>query len=107
MITDFLKKPVGLLAIKVILFSSASPVLGRLLSKLKSVNYLCLNLLNFTFHPVLVTMIEMKYVLHIWNLENHHNDPFDRLLIAQSLVENLPIITVDQKISLYNVDVIW
>jgi PIN domain nuclease of toxin-antitoxin system len=52
-------------------------------------------------------MIEMKYVLHIWNLENHHNDPFDRLLIAQSLVENLPIITVDQKISLYNVDVIW
>ncbi len=51
--------------------------------------------------------IEMKYVLHIWNLENHHNDPFDRLLIAQSLVENLPIITVDQKISLYNVDVIW
>jgi PIN domain nuclease of toxin-antitoxin system len=51
--------------------------------------------------------IEMRHVLHIWQLENHHNDPFDRLLIAQSVVENLPIITVDRKISLYPVDIIW
>jgi PIN domain nuclease of toxin-antitoxin system len=52
--------------------------------------------------------IEMKYVLHISKLENHHNDPFDRLLIAQSQVERLPIITVDKKISLYyDVAVIW
>jgi PIN domain nuclease of toxin-antitoxin system len=54
-----------------------------------------------------ILAIEMKYVLHISKLENHHNDPFDRLLIAQSQVERLPIITVDKKISLYDVSVIW
>ncbi|MGL5873583.1 MAG: type II toxin-antitoxin system VapC family toxin [Xenococcaceae cyanobacterium] len=51
--------------------------------------------------------IEMKHVLHISKLESHHNDPFDRLLIAQSQVENIPIITIDRKISLYDVEVIW
>ena len=34
-------------------------------------------------------------------------DPFDRLLIAQSQVNNLPIITADRKFALYNIDVIW
>ena len=54
-----------------------------------------------------ILAIEMKYVLHISKLENHHNDPFDRLLIAQSQIDRLPIITVDKKISLYDVAVIW
>jgi PIN domain nuclease of toxin-antitoxin system len=51
--------------------------------------------------------IEMKHVLQIWKLENHHNAPFDRLLIAQSQVENLPIITADTKLSFYEIKVIW
>jgi PIN domain nuclease of toxin-antitoxin system len=33
----------------------------------------------------------------------HHQDPFDRLLIAQALSENMPIITRDEKIKLYDV----
>jgi PIN domain nuclease of toxin-antitoxin system len=33
----------------------------------------------------------------------HHQDPFDRLLIAQALSENIPIITRDEKIKLYDV----
>jgi PIN domain nuclease of toxin-antitoxin system len=33
----------------------------------------------------------------------HHQDPFDRMLIAQALSENIPIITQDDKIKLYNV----
>jgi PIN domain nuclease of toxin-antitoxin system len=64
---------------------------------LSRVSYYHFNILN----------IEMKHVLHIWQLESYHNDPFDRLLIAQSLLEKLPIITADRKISLYPVDVIW
>ena len=51
--------------------------------------------------------MEMEHVLQIWNLPNHHKDPFDRVLIAQSQVESLPIITKDEKISLYDVEVIW
>ena len=47
---------------------------------------------------------------HVWTLANLaliHKDPFDRLLIAQSLYENMPIITADGTISKYNAEVIW
>ena len=51
--------------------------------------------------------IKMKDVLQIGNLNNHHNDPFDRLLIAQSQIRNLPIITADIKFRFYDVNIIW
>jgi PIN domain nuclease of toxin-antitoxin system len=55
---------------------------------------------------VLIT-IGMQEVLEISNLENHHKDPFDRILIAQGRTKNLPIITADQKFALYDADTIW
>jgi PIN domain nuclease of toxin-antitoxin system len=33
----------------------------------------------------------------------HHNDPFDRLLIAQSIEEELTIVTADSQFSAYSV----
>ncbi len=51
--------------------------------------------------------VEMPHVLQIVALPDHHRDPFDRLLIAQSQVENLPLLTVDHLISQYSVNVIW
>lgn len=36
----------------------------------------------------------------------YHQDPFDRMLIAQALTENIPIITNDTKFKLYSVTVI-
>lgn len=51
--------------------------------------------------------VEMPHVLQIALLPDHHRDPFDRLLIAQSQVENLPLLTVDHLISQYSVKVIW
>ncbi len=47
---------------------------------------------------------------HVWalsNLPHIHKDPFDRLLIAQSLYEKLPIITADNTIRKYEAKVIW
>lgn len=35
----------------------------------------------------------------------HHRDPFDRMLIAQAIVENLTLVTRDAGIRRYNVDV--
>lgn len=32
----------------------------------------------------------------------HHKDPFDRMLIAQSLADDFPIMTEDPKIAMYN-----
>jgi PIN domain nuclease of toxin-antitoxin system len=36
-----------------------------------------------------------------------HKDPFDRMLVAQSTVENLPILSNDRKLSEYNAQIIW
>ena len=51
--------------------------------------------------------VQMPHILRINGLPNFHKDPFDRLLIAQSLVEDLSLITVDQEIAQYPVKTIW
>ena len=39
-------------------------------------------------------------------LPRHHRDPFDRLLVAQSRIEGLPLVTADRAISRYDVEVV-
>jgi PIN domain nuclease of toxin-antitoxin system len=51
--------------------------------------------------------IQMNHVLQVSALPNHHRDPFDRILIAQSQVEQMPILTADNLIAQYSVNVIW
>lgn len=51
--------------------------------------------------------VQMSHALHVYNLPNYHRDPFDRLLIAQAQLENLPILTVDPQIARYPVKIIW
>ena len=51
--------------------------------------------------------ISLDHALRIESLANHHSDPFDRMLIAQSLEEKLPIVTADRVFSRYPVEVIW
>ena len=41
------------------------------------------------------------------DLPLHHRDPFDRLLIAQSIAENVAVVTNDPKFALYDVRVFW
>ena len=51
--------------------------------------------------------INFFHAQKVESLPNIHNDPFDRFLIAQSQVENIPILTKDQYIREYDVEVIW
>lgn len=37
----------------------------------------------------------------------HHRDPFDRLLVAQSLYEQFPIVSIDPQLDAYGVTRIW
>ena len=37
----------------------------------------------------------------------HHKDPFNRLMIAQSFSENMPLVTKDGAFSAYGVSMIW
>jgi PIN domain nuclease of toxin-antitoxin system len=45
--------------------------------------------------------IRLDHVVTAYNLPRHHNDPFDRLLIAQALAENLSMITSDDAFRRY------
>ena len=51
--------------------------------------------------------LRMEHALHVYTLPDYHRDPFDRLLVAQSQLENMPIITSDPFIARYAVEVIW
>jgi PIN domain nuclease of toxin-antitoxin system len=39
-------------------------------------------------------------------LPSHHDDPFDRMLIAQALIENLTLVSSDQAVMRYDVPVL-
>jgi PIN domain nuclease of toxin-antitoxin system len=55
------------------------------------------NLLPITV-PHLLTFAQMPW---------HHRDPFDRILVAQALTENIPIISVDGALDAYGVQRLW
>lgn len=50
--------------------------------------------------------ITPKHAIAVESLPMHHNDPFDRMLIAQALTEPLRLITYDQAIAAYSDTVI-
>jgi PIN domain nuclease of toxin-antitoxin system len=47
--------------------------------------------------------IEHAHALRVGTLPRHHRDPFDRLLIAQSQIEGMPVLTGDPVFSSYDV----
>lgn len=51
--------------------------------------------------------VRMDHLLRLETLDLYHRDPFDRLLIAQAIEENLPILTEDAVFSRYPVEVVW
>jgi len=53
---------------------------------------------NFELLP-----IELRHVTHVETLPSNHRDPFDRLLVAQALTENISIISADPIFEKYGV----
>jgi len=51
--------------------------------------------------------VQLNHSLFVYSLPEHHRDPFDRLLVAQAKLENLLLVTADNKITKYEVEVIW
>lgn len=58
---------------------------------------------EFGAHPLPVAH---SHAVAVADLPNHHRDPFDRLLIAQALVERCGIVTADDAFSHYGVGVV-
>jgi PIN domain nuclease of toxin-antitoxin system len=51
--------------------------------------------------------INNHHALQTYFLPAHHNDPFDRLLIAQAQVEDLHLMSADEQFRHYQVDLLW
>lgn len=67
---------------------------------------------QFIPHQLLINgfeMFEIKFdhIAKFVQLPFHHRDPFDRLLIAQSLADQIPIISIDSVFDLYSVQRLW
>ncbi|MGH9502713.1 MAG: type II toxin-antitoxin system VapC family toxin [Terriglobales bacterium] len=54
--------------------------------------------------PVPVTHL---HAVKVYDLPSHHSDPFDRLIIAQAMVEEMTVLTSDRIFEKYPVDVVW
>ncbi len=51
--------------------------------------------------------INIEHINTIFELPLHHRDPFDRLLIAQAMVEKIPIISADTAFDTYSITKLW
>ncbi len=51
--------------------------------------------------------IEPRHTAALISLTFHHKDPFDRMLIAQAIVEGVPIVSVDSKFDPYPITRLW
>jgi PIN domain nuclease of toxin-antitoxin system len=54
-----------------------------------------------------ILAIEPKHTAAVANLPFHHRDPFDRLLVAQSLVEQIPLVSSDSLLDAYGITRLW
>ncbi len=54
-----------------------------------------------------VLAIEASHVFGLFSLPDHHRDPFDRLLVAQCMVENIPLVASDALLRRYPIEIIW
>jgi len=65
--------------------------------------------LDHIFEKNMIRWLPLKkgHLLGIVNLPWIHRDPFDRMLIAQAMAEDLSFITADSNILKYNIEVIW
>ena len=67
----------------------------------KSTHHL-LTVHNFKSLPVTI-----EHGLRAGRLDGVHRDPFDRLLAAQSLTENMPLVTRDAEFRMFGVETVW
>ena len=51
--------------------------------------------------------VSAQHLYQAFELEGLHNDPFDRLLVAQAKMERLTLVTRDQTIQKYGIETLW
>ena len=56
---------------------------------------------------IYILPIKISYLEQLRLLPFIHRDPFDRLLISTAVEENLTLVTCDEKIQKYNLNILW
>ena len=51
--------------------------------------------------------VEPAHLARLVGLPFHHRDPFDRLILAQALVEGVPVLSRDRAFAAYGAEVVW
>ena len=77
---------------------------GRLELPQTPEHYVTQRLAQHRFTPL---PIQLSHALQVYALPDIHQDPFDRLLVVQSQMEDLPLLSVDEEIARYEVQLIW
>ncbi|MCL2089187.1 MAG: type II toxin-antitoxin system VapC family toxin [Oscillospiraceae bacterium] len=52
-------------------------------------------------------MLEPRHVLPVETLPYHHRDPFDRLLIASAIADDMTFMSADENVPKYDVNWLW
>jgi PIN domain nuclease of toxin-antitoxin system len=76
----------------------------RSLGKLDAPEDLVPTLLGAGAQPLPVTL---DHVAAVETLPCHHRDPFDRLLVAQALIEGAALVSRDEPLRSYGVPMVW
>lgn len=58
-------------------------------------------------YQLAVLPIDLTHVLAVTGLPDHHRDPFDRILLAQAMVETMVLVSADAQFAPYSVPILW
>lgn len=62
---------------------------------------------QLSINDIAVLGVTLAHIHHIAALPFHHRDPFDRMIIAQSHIEGIPVVSVDSAFDAYGVIRLW
>lgn len=78
--------------------------LGRLPIPEPSDVFISTHLRENAFQPLSITV---RHTFALTSLPELHRDPFDRMLVAQALVEDMPLVSGDRQVQSYPAPTIW
>lgn len=58
-------------------------------------------------NAIRVLPVRLEHAVSVASLPAHHRDPFDRLLVAQAVVEGMTLVSGDRQIRKYDAPVLW
>lgn len=77
---------------------------GRLVLPEPPAQYISSRMGLYRFRPL---PVQISHAAQVYELPPYHDDPFDRMLIAQSQLESMPLVTKYEDILHYDLETIW